>query len=779
MAQTYNDFLGGQANVAAGPGPAPADNRTLAQIEADNRAAQAARNQDAAQQTGANNLGSVIQRTNEVSNTMNNRGMSRTGAGGYITPENWEANKDYYTAYDSGDPVSRMAIITGASLIGGPVAGLAAKAGYAAVDAQGNANVQKATLPATGNAGAPGQQQAAQGAAQTGGPNVGVSSPYAWSSDSVFAPMQERLGQAGTNQMAASNAQAQSLFAQQGKPITAPQVTGGAVSYGAPGQAQAPLPTASQANAARGGGPTGIAANPGANAALDQFSANGNLGARPSAYSTVGAAPTGLALAGAGQPASFQTGTQFAAQNNARPQPINTAGLGAVNTNTASQLGAAYQVGGVGNVAGRLGSAPQVGQVGNVSTGSAPQAVTGQLGNLGLNNQNQASFIDRTNQFLDRPDGPSVAESQLQSAQADNMANLIGAARSGRGGAGDQAQALRDAMSAGSGIMSETAGQMATLRANEEDMRRNRELNAIGLGGQMSQAQRGQDLSFRGQDLQALQGDQSTSLGARGQDLNASLANQSTQLGLEQLRGQLGISARGQDLSALQGDQSTALGLQDIGARTAVTQRGQNLSALQGDQGAQLGVRGQNLGASTANLDAALGARGQDVQQQLGLAGVNAQLRGQDLSAFTNDADRQLAAQELGVKRDLGYGGLGLQAQQQGMGYDATMQGLNLQANAMGQGAFQSELDRQNRLALADRGYAAQQLAAGNQPSFWEQIAGQGTGAVMSAAANYGMRSLFDGGGGSSGGGGSDPTAGMSDSELDDYFLSDSVGYTE
>lgn len=437
------------------------------------------------------------------------------------------------------------------------------------------------------------------------------------------------------------------------------------------------------------------------------------------------------------------------------------------------QLGAAPTVGSVGNVSGRLGAAPAPGQVGNIAgqLGSAPGAISGQLGTMGQSNANQSSMFGRVNSFLDAPDGPSVAQAQLQSAQADNMANLIGAARSGRGGAGASAQALRGAVSEGGAVASDTAGQMATLRAQEEDMRKNRQLSAIGLGGQIATDMRGQDLGYRGQDLSSLQSDQSTALGARGQNLGALSADQGTQLALQQLGVQAGLTSRGQDLSAMQGDQSTGLGLQQLQASTALGARGQNLSALQGDQStaAQMSLgqlqagtaaRGQNLGAlqsdqgtaaqmSLGNLQAqltgrgqnlsalqgdqstglglqqlqaqtALGTRGQnlsalqgDQSTQLGARGQDVATRGQDLTALMSDADRQVAVQDQNLRSQLGMTSLGLEAQGQGYNYLLGTQGQALGSEQLAQGAYQQQADRDMQSQIAQMQAANGQAIAG------------------------------------------------------------------
>lgn len=455
----------------------------------------------------------------------------------------------------------------------------------------------------------------------------------------------------------------------------------------------------------------------------------------------------------------------------------------------AGQLGQGYQVGNVANVAGQLGQGYQVGDVGDIQMGAAPGNVAGQLGNMGQSSGAQQGMLGRLEGFLDTPDGPSIAQAQLQQSQADNMASLIGAARSGRGGAGAQAQALRGAISEGGAIASDTVGQMATLRAQEEDMLRNRQLNAIGMGGQLTTNMRGQDLSYRGQDLSALQGDQSTQLGARGQDLTGAMANQSTQSALEQLRANTAVNTRGQDLSALQGDQgtqlgleqtrantavntrgqdlsaltadqATQLGLQDIGARTATTTRQQDLSALQGDQTsavdvrgqnvqglsadqlAQVNMRNQNLGALQGNQTTQSNTRGQDINQETSLAATNAQLRGQDANVMTADADRQLNAQDLALQGQLGFGGLANDATATGLQALGQSQNQQLIGEGMAQDAQNNLRSNQTSIAntntMADAAIVQQQNALNAAPEPWEQALYGALGSVA-GGAGYGI----------------------------------------
>lgn len=475
---------------------------------------------------------------------------------------------------------------------------------------------------------------------------------------------------------------------------------------------------------------------------------------------SVAARPTGFVDPRTGQQQmtpGFNVGAQVPTTGGTKaPAALSTSQLGGVPQaagvgGIAGQLGGApgavnpNSLGAISQVAGRLGGAPQVGNVGNIQMAAGPGAVMPQLGNMGQQNAAQQGMLSRLEGFLDSPEGPSVAEAQLKQAQAGNMADLIGAARSGRGGAGASAQALRGAMSEGSAIMSDTAGQLATLRAQEADMQKNRQLSALGLGGQMAEAQRAGDLSYRGQDLGALQGDQSAALAGRGQDLQAAMANQGTQTALEQLRANTALGARGQDLGALTADQGASIAArgQNLGAlqgnqQTALGARGQNLSALQGDQAtaaqmslgqlqANLAGRGQDLSLLQGNQSTALGARGQDVTRDLGMANVNLGMRGQDAGVLMGDADRNLAAQRLNLDAGLGYGGLANDATGQGLQFlqGANQQGVMSQglANDAAQNFMNNMTSINNTNVNADAGIRQQIVQNQGQPSFGESLA--------------------------------------------------------
>lgn len=351
-----------------------------------------------------------------------------------------------------------------------------------------------------------------------------------------------------------------------------------------------------------------------------------------------------------------------------------------------------------GAVAGQLGGTPQaVGAGANVAgqLGAGPGNVYGTMGNMGGAAGDQQNMLGRLQGFLDQGTDPSIAQAQLQQAQANNAANLIGAARSARGGPGAVAAAMRGAISEGSAIGSDTAGQMATLRAQEADMQRQRQLQGIGLGGQLAGDIRAGDQAYRGQDIQQALADQSTQLGARGQDLNALLADQAS------------------------GNQLALANLE-----AALAGRGQNLQALQGDQ------------------SSALGARGQDVNALLGQMQQNVVQRGQTLDTMSADAQRNLDAQGMNMQRELGMAGLGVQSQGQGLDYLSQAQ----QRGLMGEGAaldFYSQMAglAQENLA-SQRNYAIgqqtnQQRDTASERDFWAQLIGGGlsAGGAVGAAA--------------------------------------------
>lgn len=233
---------------------------------------------------------------------------------------------------------------------------------------------------------------------------------------------------------------------------------------------------------------------------------------------------------------------------------------------------------------------------GTVGLGALP----GQVAAPGL----QAA-TDRTlqTQQLDRvlgfnPQTASVAEAQLHDAAQQNLGQSLALARSARGGPAAQAQAMRNAQSEGAATMSQASRDLATLRAQEEDTAKQRELTALGLGNEQTSSIRGSDVTERGQNATSLDNALTAGVSQRGQDVNAQVAGLNA--GVTQ-RGQTidqaiaernaGVTERGQTTTANQAmskDQLDAIIARQQGAvagRTAATtERGQTLDAVLGTE---------------------------------------------------------------------------------------------------------------------------------------------------------------------------------------------------
>lgn len=99
----------------------------------------------------------------------------------------------------------------------------------------------------------------------------------------------------------------------------------------------------------------------------------------------------------------------------------------------------------------------------------------------------QQGVMGQVNAFTQQPEGPSQAEIQLQQQSGKNMSDALALARSGRArDAGSQARALNVAMAENAQTGAETNQQAALLRANEAATKRQQDLSALGLSGQLA-----------------------------------------------------------------------------------------------------------------------------------------------------------------------------------------------------------------------------------------------------------------------------------------------------
>lgn len=192
-------------------------------------------------------------------------------------------------------------------------------------------------------------------------------------------------------------------------------------------------------------------------------------------------------------------------------------------------------VGAMGGLAGGIGQR-SIDEVDAALAGLNPNAAAV----AGTARAPQLTALDRMLGF--DPSTSSAAQSQLADATQSNLSNSLALARSARGGPGAQAAAMRRAQAEGAATMSQQARDLATLRAQEEDTRKGRELQALGLGGELAGQLRGADITERGQDL-------STAQSNAQRELDATIARG----GLAQSERQAGVAERGQSIQGALG----------------------------------------------------------------------------------------------------------------------------------------------------------------------------------------------------------------------------------
>lgn len=265
--------------------------------------------------------------------------------------------------------------------------------------------------------------------------------------------------------------------------------------------------------------------------------------------------------------------------------------------------------------------------------------------------------VDNLETLARQAEGPSAAQALLASQSDRDIRSAIAIARSARGGPAAIAQAQRQAQSSGAATASETRGQAAALRAQEQEAFRNRQLLATGQAAQLR-------TQNRAQEMQALQAagvlitDQNAQILqnkiAQGQILSAAdaqklsayqaAAQQITageQMGLQAkvAAGQLISAAEAQKLQAKvaagqllsEADQMKLAGFQSAGQLRS-TQDSQLLSAAQSAGQLRLGADQVRM----SGLQSGLQARSTQDQQLLGAATAAGQLRAQNDATTVN-----------------------------------------------------------------------------------------------------------------------------------------------
>lgn len=275
------------------------------------------------------------------------------------------------------------------------------------------------------------------------------------------------------------------------------------------------------------------------------------------------------------------------------------------------------------------------------------QAGMGQLGYSGQERTSALQSVQSLRDFYNQPlDVPSAADAQFKLGMDQNMANAVSLARSGRG-AGDNANAMRQAMFSNAATQQQGNLQYAQLRAQEIAAGRQAQLQGMG----MEQSTLG---NLRGQDISASQS--LGTLGSQYAGLGQGYYNTGAQLGqaAQQAAGQLG-----------QAYNATAAGLNQTGAQVGVgaqqaagqlglgyNQIGQGYNTAGAQVGQQATQAAGNLGLGFSQLGGQLYTQGAELGQNATDAA------GQGMGAL---GSQQTGAQQATGQLGLGYGQLGQQ----------------------------------------------------------------------------------------------------------------------
>lgn len=188
-------------------------------------------------------------------------------------------------------------------------------------------------------------------------------------------------------------------------------------------------------------------------------------------------------------------------------------------------------------------------------------------------------------------EGPSLAQAQLQAGTDKSIAAQMAMANSQRGGALQQASALRGAQLGGQQMLADHANRAAQLRAQEQ-------LSALAGYGGMAGQMRGLDLSQAGMGadvaLRSRAGNDAMVQGAYGHGMSAAQLEQVGRMGYAGLKGSMAIQK-------YIGDQNARVGVQTNAATNATTQRGQDMHIVETAIGTAVVVGGVIVGYLTLN----------------------------------------------------------------------------------------------------------------------------------------------------------------------------------
>jgi hypothetical protein len=377
------------------------------------------------------------------------------------------------------------------------------------------------------------------------------------------------------------------------------------------------------------------------------------------------------------------------------------------------------------------------------------------------NFQSDRSGIDRLNEYADAPEGPSQAQAMLRLQSDADKRTALALARSGRGSPADVARAQRQAIAEGAAIAGETRGQAAVLRAQETDMYKQRQLQALAQAGSLisqAEAQRLTAMSNAGALMSQADQQKLAALQAYGQ-LKAQV--DTTELNARQSAGQLNAAGESMSLNATQSaaqlqGQMDAQRLSAIGSAAQLRTQGDAIQSQNLQSAGQIRLAGSEI-----NQRGAIAASNADLQaqalnlQSLSLAGnISTAIRSQDIDVLKSNLSAELQTLGLNDQQVRFFS-------QMANDREVASQNLQMQANALGLNATQAQeaLDLQwaqfgfNQLTTQQQAaYQQQVFNATNARANRQEIAGY-AGAGLTA-----LSYLFGGSGGgaaaASGGGG-------------------------
>jgi hypothetical protein len=349
--------------------------------------------------------------------------------------------------------------------------------------------------------------------------------------------------------------------------------------------------------------------------------------------------------------------------------------------------------------------------------------------------------IDRLNAYADAPEGPSQAQALLRLQSDADKRTMLALARSGRGGPGAAVNAQRQAITEGGLISAETRGQASALRAQETDMYKQRQLQALAQAGSLisqAEAQRLTALSNAGALMSAADQQKLQSLIAYG-ELKATQDAQ--QLSARQSAGQLNLGAdtnmlgATQSAAALQG-QMDAQRLSALGTAAGLRTQADQIRSSNLQSAGQIRLSGSEI-----NQRGAIAASQADLQaqalnlQSLSLAGnISSTIRAQDIDVLRTNLGAELQTlalndqqvrffSQLESDRTVASQNLQMQANALGINAQQAQQALDLQWAQFGYSQLSDQQQLQYQYAVLGQGQTqfAQQLALNQQQQAYAQ----------------------------------------------------------